>query len=114
MKKDIIPLILNNQELPIVYWHTATASVIILHGQRQQLVTIAKFDGVTDFSCPRTEDIWERKQLQSHEKVLYNSNGQPVASYQPVGRRLSIWHDRKTTIIHIPENTGMTYENIVR
>lgn len=114
MKKELIPLILNHQEIPIVYWHVSSASVIILHGQHQQHITWIQFDGVTDFSCPLAEDSWERKQIQPYEKAIYNKNGKAVASYQPTNRHLTVWHDRKTTIIHIPENTGMTWENIER
>ena len=113
MKSNLIPLILNKQDIPVVLWSMDTATVVILHGTRQQLVTQIMFDGVERFSCPRTATCPERKQIRQYEQPIYNRNGKPVATYNRHNGHLTVWHEGHTTIIFLPAHTGMRWENTV-
>lgn len=107
----MIPLIFNTHELPIAYWCPELTSIFILHGLYSQLVTKIIFDGVKDFSCPQTEDAQNRKTIRDYETPIYNENGKIVATYNRKNRKLTVWHDRITTVVSLPEHTGMHWEN---
>ena len=113
MNTNLIPLIYGKHEIPIVLWDAPSASMFILHGQKQQLVTKVIFDGMKAFSCLRTVECKERKCFFGHEQPIYNRNGKTVATYNAHNRLLTVWHEGKTTIIFLPPHTGMRWKNVV-
>ena len=108
---NMIPLVYNAQGLPLVKWDSGTATIIICHGQRGQYPVKVHFDGVKDFSYPRAEDCFERKAFMPYETKIYTRTGKIAATYQQNRCRLTILHDRISTVVFLPQHTGMRYEN---
>ena len=108
---NMTPLVFNTQELPLVKWDSDTATIIICHGQRGQYPVKIHFDGVKDFSCPRTEEYINRKSFMPYETKIYTRTGKIAATYQQKQNRLTIWHEGMTTIVFLPRHTTMWYEN---
>ena len=108
----MIPLILDAVGLPLVSWRMGwMPSIVIQHGQRKQHSTEIIFGGVDDISCPEFINLPKREPPSKYDRRIYNGNGKTVATYNYIYQTLTVWHDGVSSVIILPEHTGIRVIN---